>query len=390
MAKARITFVSRRIYTGVGRPFAGYVKISDGVIESMGTDLPQADGSEIIDVGDNLVIPGLIDLHVHGAAGSDVVFGDDDSIQHVARFLAANGVTAFQPTSVAAPMKLLDRTIERVRNMCYGPVSGARVLGLHMEGPFLNPLRKGAMDGQYLLPPSLGLIDKWLTLAQGTINQMTIAPELPNALSAIRYLVRKGVTVSAGHTDATFFDMQEAFRAGVTVCTHTFNAMRGFHHREPGALGAVLTQRGIMCEVVADGTHVHPAAIRLLIEAKGLREVLLVSDSILAAGLPEGQYVFSGQPVTVDAHGRCLLSDGTIAGSVATLTKCLQNVVETCGVPLEDALCMVTLNPARVAGVDHRKGTLAVGKDADVVVLDQNYDVLWCIVEGEVQKSPSC
>ncbi|MEX0974714.1 MAG: N-acetylglucosamine-6-phosphate deacetylase [Bacillota bacterium] len=382
-----ITFAGRRIFSGQGRPFEGHVKVCGKRIVSVGTGMPAEPGN-VIDVGNSRIIPGLIDLHIHGSAGKNAVTDNIDDLVSMARFLADNGVTAFQPTSGAVPVPVLEKGIEVIRELTCGPVRGARSIGMHMEGPFLNPERKGAMPKELLLPPDLDLLKRWVRLGDGTINHVTVAPELPGALDLISYLVSQGITASAGHTFATFAEMMEGFRAGVTVSNHTYNAMRELHHREPGALGAALTQPGIFCELIADGIHVHPGAMRLLIQAKGSDYVCLITDAVLPAGLPRGEYSFLGRKVTIDESGKSYLPDGTIAGSTAFLRNCLRNVVEGLGIPFEVAVGMATVNPAKAARVWGRKGSLAPGKDADVVVLDDSYNVLWSMVEGEIQKQP--
>ncbi len=384
----RITFVSRRIYgePGVG-PYRGFVSIHRGLIEATGAGAP-CPGGKIVDVGDLRIIPGLIDLHVHGALGLDVLSDERWALSVIAGFLAQHGTTAFQPTAGSAPPEVLERVIGQVKDACTSSPEGARALGLHLEGPFLNPGKKGAMPEEHLMDPSMDTARKWVTDAGGTLRQVTLAPELSGALEVTRYLASCGTTVSAGHTCATYQAMLEGFRAGVTVATHTFNAMEGFHHRKPGALGAVLTEPGVTCEILGDCVHVHPAAIRLLVAAKGPGRACLISDLIPPAGMPAGEYLFLGHKVQSDGIDRCILTNGTLAGSITPLNKCLQRMVEVAKVPFEIALSMATLNPARVCGVEGRKGTLAPGKDADLVVLDDDYNAVWSIVEGKIRKSP--
>lgn len=385
----RITFVSRRIYGEPGAdPYEGFISIRNGLIEATGEGPPGSSGGSIVDVGDLRIIPGLIDLHVHGALGVDVLSEERCALSVIAAFLAQHGTTAFQPTAGSAPPEVLEGAIRRVKRACGKPPGGARALGLHLEGPFLNPGRKGAMPEEHLMDPSPDIARKWVLDAGGTLRQVTLAPELPGALEVTRYLASCGITVSAGHTCATYQEMLEGFRAGVTVATHTFNAMEGFHHRKPGALGAVLIEPGVICEILGDCVHVHPAAIRLLVAAKGYGGACLISDLIPPAGMPAGKYPFLGQKVQSDGIDRCVLTDGTLAGSITPLNKCLQKLVEVAKVPFEVALSMATLNPARVCGVDGRKGTLAPGKDADLVVLDDDYNAIWSIVEGKIRKSP--
>lgn len=382
-----ITFASTRVFPGKGGPFKGHVKVTGKKIVSVGTGLPE-DPGRVIDVGDLKVIPGLIDLHIHGSAGKNAMASSEEDLAVMARFLAENGVTAFQPTSSAAPIPALETGILVAREFTRGPVRGARSIGLHMEGPFLNPERKGAMTKELFLKPDVELLKRWLSMSEGTINHVTLAPELPGALEVVRHLAFSGVTVAAGHTDATYEEMLAGFEAGITVANHTYNAMRGIHQREPGALGAALTYPGVFCELIADGIHVHPGAMRLLIQSKGPDYICLITDAILATGLPTGQYTFMDRTVTVDESGKCHLPDGTLSGSTALLRNCLRNVVDWLGIPFEVALGMATVNPAKAARVWDRKGSLTPGKDADVVVMDDSYNVLWSMVEGEFQKEP--
>ncbi len=440
-----LTFASKRIYTGSERPFEGYVRMSGPVIvEVVRGKLPKSDhkaggrnltadataipqsaaGLEkavgpagVVDLGNARLIPGLIDLHVHGSAGVDVGASDVDGLAKLADYFAQDGVTSFQPTMSTLPVADLERAIECVRDFTLGqtvggrhsvlgqkgdaghPVleraggtdgsivaqgCGARSLGLHMEGPFLNPLRKGSMPGELMKAPDIPLMERWLELGKGTIRHVTVAPEIPGASDLIRFLAGREVTVSAGHTDATYDEMMCGFELGITVVNHTFNAMREFHHREPGALGAALTHPAAYCELIADRIHVHPAAMRLLVLSKGQDRVCLVTDAIAAAGLPPGEYPSLGRTVIVDESGTCRLPDGTLAGSTAKLRLCLKNMVETVGFEFGLALRMATINPAKAARVFDRKGSIAVGKDADLVVLDDDYEVLWSVVEGTV------
>ena len=379
--------MSKRVFPGLGPSFAGHVKVSGGRIVSVGPGMPDDPGI-VLDVGDARIIPGMIDLHIHGFRGNDAMVGDPSGFADMAWHLAREGVTAFQPTSAAAPPAVLDKVVQAVRDFTLGPVRGARSLGLHMEGPFLNPEHKGAMPEEFLMSPDLVLLARWLDLSCGTIRQVTLAPELPGALDAVRRLASAGITVSAGHTGARYEEMLGGFGAGIRLVTHTFNAMRGFHHREPGALGAALVAADVYCELILDLVHVHEAAARVLLAAKGVDRVCLVTDAIAAAGLPAGKYEFLGREVTVDENGRCLLPGGTLAGSTAILRECLRNLAESLEVSFETALRTVTVNPSKVSGTWPRKGSLEIGKDADIVVLDDSFNVLCCMVEGEMLKAP--
>ncbi len=423
MSQSGFTLLSKRIYPGDGEPFEGFVTVRDGKIAALGhrsvasqggpVGNPAGDsagpsrcgsaasvGHTVIDVGENAVVPGLIDLHVHGAGGHGA-HGGMRALEAMARFLALHGVTAFQPTFGAAPIAELEAGIAAVREFTsaceqggrYGPQGepngrqvppeGAESLGLHLEGPFLSPEYPGAMPKECLLAPDTELLARWIQEEQVGISRVTLAPELPGAIRAIRYLTERGITVSMGHTAARYDEAVLGFRSGVRTVTHTFNAMRGFHHRDPGALGAALTHGDVFCEVIADCVHVHPAALRLLVAARGAGSVVLVSDAMPAAGLPSGEFEFLGRRVTLGTDGKVTLEDGTLAGSSALLTECLRNMVEEVGVSFVEALRMATVNPARASGVFDRKGSLAPGKDADILVLSDDYKVLGCWAKGK-------
>lgn len=388
MSRQDLTLISTRIY-GKDRPFSGYVTVSEGQIAAMGSGRPQDTDARVIDVGDSRVIPGLIDLHSHGFIGLDMGSGTDEEVRKIAKALAERGTTAFQSTCATASKEQFNRFLDITKDLVDAPVYGARVIGAHLEGPFLNAVRKGAMVEELIIPPDLELTQEWMELSDGTITQMTIAPEMPGAHDVIRYLASMGVTVSAGHTDATYDQMLEAFRAGVNLACHTFNAMRPLNHRDPGVPGAVLTDKGVTCELIGDCLHIHPAVMRMIIELKGPDRVAVITDASMFAGLAPGVYGDGERQITVEPSGLTRLPGGTIAGSSATMVKCLQNLVDIVGVSFEDALRMTGETPARVAGVDNFKGSLSVGKDADIVVLDDDYNVLWSLVEGEVQKSPA-
>lgn len=384
-----ITLVSTRIYPGDGEPFPGCIRIGGGKIvgvEKMSQAVRPGNaascGEIVLDVGDSIVIPGLIDIHVHGSGGFSAADGSA-TLEGMAKVLARSGVTAFQPALGAAPVDEMERSIEGAYQFASGQGGGAaEMLGIHLEGPFLSRKFPGAMAEQNLLDPDIPLLSRWVELARGNIGRVTLAPELPGATEMVEFLVERGIRASIGHTAATYDEAVRGFRAGISIVTHTFNAMRGFHHREPGALGAALTEKGIFLELIADCLHVHPAAMSLMVASCGVDSVVLASDAMPAAGSPPGEYEFLGRRVTLGLDGKVTLEDGTLAGSSAFLKDCLRNMVERVGVSFEDALRMATVNPAKALGVFDRKGTLASGKDADVVVLSEDYEVLACWTKG--------
>ncbi|MBE3589481.1 MAG: N-acetylglucosamine-6-phosphate deacetylase [Firmicutes bacterium] len=338
------------------------------------------------------VIPGLIDIHVHGGGGWDLLTGGPAAVRGLGRFLARLGTTAYRPTLATAPLEMMLEAAgvigEAMRRWEEDPDGraewGAQMLGLHLEGPFLNPARKGAMPAEEMQAPSIDLFERFVAASGGRSAHMTIAPELPGALDLIRHAAAKGITVAGGHTDATYEEFEAGVDAGIRLGTHTYNAMRGLHHREPGALAAILTDDRVHAELIADGLHVHPAAMRLVLRAKGVDRVCLVSDAVAPAGLPPGEYESLARRVIVDEQGFCRLPDGTLAGSTLHLLKGVRNAVELIGCSLNEALAMASRNPARLIGWGERKGTLEPGKDADFVVVDDDLRPLLTVVGGVV------
>lgn len=414
-----VILVSSKIYPGDAAPFAGYLKVSGGIIVEMapGVPEPQANpttgdesskgpgaqhGLPVVDLGDNIIIPGLVDIHIHGSFGFDVSSPDPDAIQALAGHLIRTGTTSFLPTIGAMPVDDIERVISRVSQLASNKegtgvsedsteaeknLPGAHILGLHMEGPFLNPHKKGAMREEYLLEPSVSLMARWLDLGKGTVKRVTIAPELRGARDLISLLADRGVAVAAGHTMATYQEALDSISWGVSAATHVYNAMREFHHREPGIIGAVLTDSRIWAEVICDGIHVHPAALMVVLACRGADRVYLVSDALAPAGLPPGSYSSLGHEITVDQQGRACLANGALAGSIASLLDGLKNIIRWTGSALEDMLPMATTNPALLAGVSERKGSLAPGKHADLVVLDNEYNVVFTMVNGKIVAS---
>jgi len=366
-----------------GSPFEGTVTVSGGRVIEVVKGVP-ASGSNLVDVRPWAVLPGFIDLHIHGGGGWDLQNPSPFEAPSLSRYLAAQGTTAFQASLGAAPVPALEASIQALRHASEAPRTGARLLGIHLEGPFLNRKKKGAMPPECLIEPDLALMERWLDLAGGFIRQVTIAPELPGALPVIRRLVQSGVTVSGGHTDATFEETAAGIEAGVTLGNHTYNAMRGLDHRAPGALGAYLGDPRVSSELICDGLHVHPGALRLALEAKGPDRICIISDAVLTSGLRPGRYVILGHSATVGLDGTCRLPDGTLAGSTFHQITGLKLLVERLGLSLGEVSRFTSENPARIAGVGHRKGRLLPGYDADLVVLDEGLSVRMTMVEGEI------
>ena len=297
----------------------------------------------------------------------------------ISKHLATKGVTGFLATLQTAPVQEIIETLKRIRPMI-GSETGARVLGIHLEGPFINPMRIGAQQ-EYIQKPTRQALENILEAGGGVIKQVTLAPEIDGGLDAVKFLRENGVVVSAGHTDATYDEACKAFNTGVSLNGHLWNGMRGIHHREPGVIGAALDSDTVVVELIADLHHIHPAILRLTYRLKGPEGIALISDSIKPAGLPEGEHVFDDRRYLVQ-DGLVKLPSGVIAGSSIGLDSAVRNMVENVGVSLSDAVQMASSTPAKVLGLSSQ-GCLEQGFDADIVILDEGLEVVETIVMGE-------
>ncbi|MGQ7279012.1 N-acetylglucosamine-6-phosphate deacetylase [Brevibacillus thermoruber] len=332
-------------------------------------------------VKDGWICPGFVDIHMHGIAGCDTMDGTPESLQTISRALARFGVTSFLATTMTASYAELEKAIRNIAEVSRAGTEGAAVAGIHLEGPWINPRYKGAQNEAHIVAPKLAEVRRLYELAGGLLKVVTIAPEQPEALEAIRWLKEQGVIVSAGHTGATFAQAQHAVECGVQHFTHCFNAMTGLHHREPGVVGAAMVHEQLSTELIADGEHVHPAVMRILYRLKSAGRLALVSDSMRAAALGDGVYDLGGQEVHVRGT-QAKLANGTLAGSILTLNRAVQNMVTLCGVPLPEAVAMASQTPAEIVGLGGQKGRLEAGYDADITVLNPSYGVEATYVAG--------
>jgi N-acetylglucosamine-6-phosphate deacetylase len=335
--------------------------------------------AEAFDAGESIVTPGFIDVHIHGGAGFDVMDATQESLEGISRHLAGSGVTSFLPTTVTAPWDDMVSVVSAVADAMEGGTSGAQVLGVHLEGPYLNPERKGAQYPDYLREPSIEEFREKLGSLSSVVRIVTLAPELPGATDLIRYLAVRNINVSMGHSEATFEEAADAIDAGANHATHLFNAMRPLQHRDPGITGAVLADDRVRAELVWDNLHVHPGTARVVVNAKGPENVMLVSDAMPAAGLPDGDYHLGAHKVFV-RNGEARLLDGTIASSIITLDVAVRNAARF--FPLQDAVMMATYVPAYGAGAEKYKGSIAVGKDADLAILSAQLEVTEVVLRG--------
>lgn len=335
-------------------------------------------GLEVVDGGGAFLSAGFIDLHIHGCAGYDVMDEDERALREMARHLVATGVTAFLPTTITMKKTRIEQALRRIKAAMAGDCGpGAQILGCNLEGPFINVKYKGAHDERYIIPPDWAWLQPYLEV----IRLITVAPESEGALAFIKKMVDAGVVVSLGHTNATYEEMIRGMNAGATHVTHLFNAMSPLHHRQPGAVGAALLQP-VDCELIADNIHVAPAVQELVLKMKGPERLVLITDAMRACLLADGRYDLGGLAVQVKA-GQARLPDGTLAGSTLVMNRALANFRRNTGLPFEEVIKLATVNPARILRLENRKGNIAPGMDADLVLWDEDFHVLMTYVAGE-------
>lgn len=343
-------------------------------------------GTRITDFGEAILAPGFVDIHIHGGAGHDVMNADKAGTSAMEQLLAAHGVTSYFPTTVTAPvdqtLTALDRLAglieqaEQARNE-----KSAQPLGIHLEGPFISHLRRGVHPAADLLRPTVEMFDRFWQASRGRIRIMTIAPEIEGAREVITEAARRGVCVSLGHSNADLNSARAGVAAGARHCTHGFNAMRPLDHREPGIVGAMLTDSRLSADIIADGVHLDPSIVQLFLTAKGPDSSVLITDATAATGMPEGRYRLGSFEVEVK-NGRCM-SDGRLAGSVLTMDRAVRNVMQFAKWNLQQALRPASLNPARVAGLAGR-GKLEAGCKADIVALTPSGEVQATMLRGAI------
>lgn len=362
----------------------GYVvsegeKIS-GIFEQK--DRFQEEGVGFIDYGASYIAPGFVDLHLHGALGKDVMDAQKASLLTIAEHQANNGVTGFLGATMSAPLDLVLETIRTIKNVGEDPLP-SEILGVYIEGPFLSKQKKGAHSASFLRGITEKDCEKLADALNGLNAILSLAPEEEENMRLIPTLKSQGFVVAIGHTDATYEQTLESFARGVTHATHLYNAMRGFNHREPGVVGAVLDSDDITAELIADGVHVHPSALRLAVARKGVRKICLVTDSMMAAGVGDGVYAWGEEKVEVRGDRATIQGSGILAGSVLTLNAAIKNMIDWTSVSINQAINMATLNPARVLGREKEIGSIRTGKLANLVVLDQDLQVVDTILRGK-------
>jgi N-acetylglucosamine-6-phosphate deacetylase len=380
---AEFQVVNAKIITPAGVLENGSLRVKDGIIiEISDTTLESNLVISSLDAKGNWLMPGFIDVHVHGGAGHDFMDANEEGLAAITKFHAAHGTTSMLATTLTASRDDLTAIIDRVSRFMAKPMPFAQIIGVHLEGPFINVKWKGAQNPAYILPPQPEWLEDWVTRFPGIIKLQTLAPETEGALDYIEKLAFHGIVASCGHTDATYEQIVAAADRGLRHAVHTYNAMKPLHHREPGTVGAVLTDNRITAEVIADGHHVHPAGIKLLTSAKGTDNVILVTDAMAAAGMPDGDYEIGGLPVSMSCGVARLKEAGNLAGSTLDMISAVRYLVREIGVSLEEASRMASANPARQLGIESITGTLEVGKAADFLLINPSLELLGTWVGG--------
>lgn len=366
-----------------------YVLIEGEKIKEVGpvSNMPTSFSGEVLSYPKTMtIVPGFIDVHIHGAGGADAMDATPDALNKIAQHLVKEGTTAFLATTMTQSKQAIEASLKNAGEFIHSTenrIGQAEIIGIHLEGPFIHPKRKGAQPEEFILLPSPSQFDEWQELAQNMIRIVTLAPDQENGIALVKHLAEHGVIASIGHSDANFQDVVAAVEAGASHVTHLFNGMRGLHHREPGTAGGALLLKELTVELIADGIHVHPKMIDLVFRLKDLDHAVLITDSMRAKWLPDGESELGGQKVFV-SDGKATLEDGTLAGSILKLNQGVKHVMEFANLTLPEVVKLVTMNPAKELGLHHRKGSIEAGKDADLVVLNEKYDPILTICRGGI------
>lgn len=357
--------------------------IEEETISHIGEAEGMVKDKEIIDAEGGYIIPGFIDLHLHGGGGFDFMDANSGGVIEIAKTHSYHGTTSFLPTTMTMSRDKIISSLNTIKEVYAKGTGYAEILGVHLEGPYINKERKGAQKEDYVRGPSIEEFDEFNKASGNLIKIVTIAPEIPDAINFIKWLREKGIIASIGHSNATYEQACCGILAGISHVTHIFNAMTGLSHYKPGIVGAALSSPELVLEVIADKFHVAPPVLKILINSVEKENIILITDAIRATDKPEGIYDLGGQDVNV-ADGQARLENGSLAGSILTMDQAVMNLVNDVGVSFQDALRMATINPAKCLGVDDKKGSLAPGKDADIVILDRELQVRMTMIKGRV------
>ncbi|MGD7044660.1 N-acetylglucosamine-6-phosphate deacetylase [Jeotgalibacillus proteolyticus] len=371
------------IHTGTGTSIKGDLFIENGKIIEISSSITR-EADQVIDCSSHnwMVVPGFIDLHIHGAAGHDTMDAAPDALHGIARALPQEGTTGFLATTMTQSPDAISAALSNAD--AFEKENGeAELLGIHLEGPFLSPERAGAQPVEFILPPSIEQFDRWLEESGHQIRLVTMAPEQENGLSFVKHLRDKGIIASIGHSDATIEQAIEAAEAGAHQVTHLYNQMSPFHHREPGVVGAAFLEDKLSIEIIVDFVHSHKKAVELAYKQKGAEKVILITDAMRAKGLPAGLYDLGGQQVTVSEKD-ARLQDGTLAGSILTMEEAVKNIAALTNCSMQELIAMSSANAAKQIGVFDRKGSIDVNKDADLVIMDEDLSIQFTLCRGDI------
>lgn len=360
------------------------LKVMNGKIISIERNKPFEDDDTRDFPSNYTCLPGMIDVHIHGANGSDTMDATPEALNNIAKTLPKEATTSFLATTITQETDAIERALKNAGKFIENqPLGQAEVLGIHLEGPFISKKKAGAQPPDHILAANLSLFKRWQEQSGGRIKLVTIAPEIENGLALINYLSTHGVVASIGHSDGSYQDVVDAIDAGATHVTHLFNGMTGLHHREPGIVGGALLHRELFTEMIVDGIHICPETVDLAYRLKGSDRTILITDAMRAKCLKNGTYDLGGQEVFVQ-DGKAVLAEGSLAGSVLKMDQALRNMMSFTEAKLEDIVMMGAVNPAKQCGVYDRKGSIEVGKDADFVILDENNQLVMTCCRGLV------
>jgi len=362
----------------------GVLLIKDGKIHDVGNkdDISVPNNFEVINADGHFVSPGLIDLHVNGGGNGDVMDGTVESITKMRQTYIKFGTTGILPSIISAPNEKIIRAIKAIKSAMDLKVDGTKILGIHLEGPFLNENKKGAHKKEYLQEPSISVFKKYLEASNNTIKILSFAPELKGGKELIEFVCNKGIIVGIAHSGAFYEDTIEAIKSGVTYASHTFNGMTGMTSREPGAVGAILLSENVYAELIADGHHVHPKMIDIMIRVKGTDKTILVTDAMKPTGTSTTSFEIDGMKVFI-RNGGSFNKEGILCGSVLTMNKAIKNIIDWTNLPVHSIVKMASLNPARAIGLDSNVGSIEIGKDANIVFFDDDFNAKRVFLEGK-------
>ncbi len=359
----------------------GEVTVENGIVTAIGE---ASAGGEAIELGSLKLCPGFLDIHIHGGNGVDSMDASYEAIDKLSQYKLKEGVTSFCPTPMTAEMDNIKSAVKNIASAVEKGVSGAKILGMFIEGPYISHEKRGAHPSYLLRKINLDEFSELISIGKGNIISFAIAPEIENAFEAIRFLREKGIYVRLGHTAGNYQLLTQAIEAGGSIGIHTYNAMSPFTHSEPGCIGAMLSNDDVYCEVICDLVHVHKAALKILFKCKTPEKAILITDCMRAGGLADGEYTLGEDTISVkDSIART--KTGNLAGSTVTLINAIKNVVNEVGIPLHDAITMATLTPAKALGKDKEVGSIAVGKKADMIAIDDDFNIKFVMVDGEIK-----